>query len=122
PLAPIARVVQGQGAITSIQLAHAGRKASCDVPWRGGASLKTPEEGGWKVVGPSPIPFSEGDPVPVALDEAGIDAVVAAFEAAADRALAAGFRAIEIHSAHGYLLHEFLSPLRTRRWDRRGRS
>jgi 2,4-dienoyl-CoA reductase-like NADH-dependent reductase (Old Yellow Enzyme family) len=122
PLARIARFVAGQGAVAGIQLAHAGRKASCDVPWRGGARLKTPEEGGWTVVGPSPIPFSEGDPAPVALDEAGIDAVVAAFEAAAGRALDAGFRVIVIHSAHGYLLHEFLSPLSNRREDRYGGS
>jgi 2,4-dienoyl-CoA reductase-like NADH-dependent reductase (Old Yellow Enzyme family) len=120
PLARIARFVHRQGGVAGIQLAHAGRKASCDVPWKGGASLKTPEEGGWTVVGPSPIPFAEGDPVPVALDEARIDAVVAAFEAAALRALAAGFRVIEIHSAHGYLLHEFLSPLSNRRTDQYG--
>src|SRR6516225_3953744 len=97
PLARIVRFVASQGAIPGIQLAHAGRKASCDLPWKGGKSLKTPEQGGWTVVGPSPIPFAEGDPVPVALDEARIDAVVAAFEAAALRALAAGFRVIEIH-------------------------
>ena len=122
PLARIARFVQSQGAVAGIQLAHAGRKASCAPPVRGGASLKTPEAGGWTVVGPSPIPFNEGDPVPVALDEAGIDAVVAAFEAAARRALAAGFRLIEIHAAHGYLLHEFLSPLSNHRTDSYGGS
>ena len=76
----------------------------------GRQELKTPAEGGWTVVGPSPIPFAEGDPVPVALDEAGIDDIVAAFEAATRRALAAGFELVEIHAAHGYLLHEFLSP------------
>jgi 2,4-dienoyl-CoA reductase-like NADH-dependent reductase (Old Yellow Enzyme family) len=122
PLARIARFVQSQGAVAGIQLAHAGRKASRDVPWKGGAALKTPEAGGWTVVGPSPIPFSEGDPVPVALDEAGIDAIADAFEAAAIRALDAGFRLIEIHSAHGYLLHEFLSPLSNHREDRWGGS
>ncbi|MGC8639771.1 MAG: NADH:flavin oxidoreductase/NADH oxidase [Isosphaeraceae bacterium] len=122
PLARIARFVQSQGAVVGIQLAHAGRKASCDLPWKGGKSLKTPREGGWTVIGPSPIPFAEGDPVPVALDEAGIDGVVAAFEAAARRALAAGFQFIEIHSAHGYLLHEFLSPLSNQRTDRYGGS
>jgi 2,4-dienoyl-CoA reductase-like NADH-dependent reductase (Old Yellow Enzyme family) len=122
PLARIVRFVLSQGAVPGIQLAHAGRKASCDVPWRGGKRLASPAEGGWTVVAPSPIPFAEGDPPPVALDEAGIDDVVAAFEAAARRALAAGFRLIEIHSAHGYLLHEFLSPLANRRTDRYGGS
>ena len=122
PLARIARFVHSQGAVAGIQLAHAGRKASCDLPWKGGASLKTPAEGGWTVVAPSPIPFSEGDPVPVPLDEAGIDGIVAAFEAAARRALAAGFRLIEIHAAHGYLLHEFLSPLSNHRQDQYGGS
>jgi 2,4-dienoyl-CoA reductase-like NADH-dependent reductase (Old Yellow Enzyme family) len=122
PLARIARFVHSQGAIAGIQLAHAGRKASCEPPWKGGASLKTPAAGGWTVVGPSPIPFNDGDPVPVPLDEAGIDGIVAAFEAAAGRAVAAGFRVIEIHAAHGYLLHEFLSPLSNRRMDRYGGS
>ncbi len=85
PLARIARFVHSQGAVAGIQLAHAGRKASCDLPWKGGARLKTPAEGGWTVVGPSPIPFNEGDPPPVPLDKAGIDGIVAAFEAAAAR-------------------------------------
>src|SRR6516165_3354333 len=88
PLARIARFVHSQGAVSGIRLAHAGRKASCDLPWKGGARLKTPEAGGWTVVGPSPIPFNEGDPVPVPLDEAGIEGIVAVFEAAARRALA----------------------------------
>lgn len=122
PLARIARFVHSQGAVAGIQLAHAGRKASCDLPWNGGASLKTPELGGWPVVGPSAIAFDEGDPVPAPLDEAGIDGVVAAFEAAAGRALTAGFRVIEIHAAHGYLLHEFLSPLSNHRTDDYGGS
>ncbi len=122
PLARIARFVQSQGAVAGIQLAHAGRKASCDLPWKGGARLKTQAEGGWTVVAPSPIPFSEGDPVPVPLNDAGIDGVVAAFEAGARRALAAGFRLIEIHAAHGYLLHEFLSPLSNHRQDSFGGS
>jgi 2,4-dienoyl-CoA reductase-like NADH-dependent reductase (Old Yellow Enzyme family) len=122
PLARIARFVHSQGAIAGIQLAHAGRKASCEPPWLGGASLKAPAAGGWTVVGPSAIAFAEGDPVPVALDEAGIDGIVAAFEAAARRALTAGFRVIEIHAAHGYLLHEFLSPLSNHRTDSYGGS
>jgi 2,4-dienoyl-CoA reductase-like NADH-dependent reductase (Old Yellow Enzyme family) len=117
PLARIVRFVHSQGAVAGIQLAHAGRKASCDVPWKGGAGLRSPEAGGWPIVGPSAIPFDEGNPVPMALDEARIDGVIAAFEAATRRALAAGFRLIEIHAAHGYLLHEFLSPLSNRRTD-----
>jgi 2,4-dienoyl-CoA reductase-like NADH-dependent reductase (Old Yellow Enzyme family) len=122
PLARIARFVQSQGAVAGIQLAHAGRKASCEQPWKGGARLKTADVGGWPVIGPSAIPFNEGDPAPKPLDEAGIEAVVAAFKAAAIRALAAGFRVIEIHSAHGYLLHEFLSPLSNHRTDEYGSS
>ena len=122
PLARVARFVHSQGAVAGIQLAHAGRKASTEPPWKGGHPLLTPEEGGWTVVGPSPIPFAEGGPVPVPLDEAGIDEVVAGFEAAARRALAAGFRVLEIHGAHGYLLHEFLSPFSNHRQDRYGGS
>jgi 2,4-dienoyl-CoA reductase-like NADH-dependent reductase (Old Yellow Enzyme family) len=120
PLARIARFVHGQGAIAGIQLAHAGRKASCDLPWNGGARLKTQADGGWTVVAPSPIPFLEGDPLPVPLDRSGIDGIVAAFEAGARRALQAGFRVIEIHAAHGYLLHEHLSPLSNQRSDEYG--
>jgi 2,4-dienoyl-CoA reductase-like NADH-dependent reductase (Old Yellow Enzyme family) len=122
PLARIARFVHSQGAVAGIQLAHAGRKASCDVPWKGGAGLLTATAGGWPVVGPSAVAFDEGNPVPQALDAAGIDLIVAAFEAGAKRALAAGFRLIEIHAAHGYLLHEFLSPLSNRRSDDYGGS
>jgi 2,4-dienoyl-CoA reductase-like NADH-dependent reductase (Old Yellow Enzyme family) len=84
--------------------------------------LKTPESGGWDVVGPSALAFDDGNPVPIALDKGGIDGIVAAFESATLRALAAGFRVIEIHSAHGYLLHEFLSPLSNRRTDEYGGS
>lgn len=103
-------------------MAHAGRKGSCDPPWKGGTSLKTPEVGGWAVVAPSPLPFNEGDPLPTALDESGIEEIVTAFEAGARRALAAGFQLIEIHAAHGYLLHEFLSPLSNHRDDHWGGS
>jgi 2,4-dienoyl-CoA reductase-like NADH-dependent reductase (Old Yellow Enzyme family) len=122
PLARIARFVHAQGAIAGIQLAHAGRKASCEPPWLGGARLASPAVGGWTVVGPSPIPFNEGDPAPVPLDEAGIEGVIDSFAAAARRAVAAGFRVIEIHAAHGYLLHEFLSPLSNQRTDPYGGS
>src|SRR5580658_7017604 len=122
PLGRIARFVHSQGAVAGIQLAHAGRKASCDLPWKGGAGLKTPEQGGWPVVGPSAIPFADESPMPIPLDEAGIDSIVAAFEAATRRVLAAGFQLIEIHAAHGYLLHEFLSPISNLRNDQYGGS
>jgi 2,4-dienoyl-CoA reductase-like NADH-dependent reductase (Old Yellow Enzyme family) len=122
PLARIARYVESQGAVPSIQLAHAGRKASCDVPWRGGAPL-TAEQGGWRpVYAPSAIAFDEKSPVPTPLDAAGIEGIVGAFEAAARRAITAGFKLLEIHAAHGYLLHEFLSPLSNKRTDEYGGS
>jgi 2,4-dienoyl-CoA reductase-like NADH-dependent reductase (Old Yellow Enzyme family) len=121
PLARIVRFVHSQGAIAGIQLAHAGRKASCDLAWKGGARLR-PEQGGWPVVAPSPIPFNEDDPIPQALDHEAIEDIVTAFEAAARRALAAGFKVIEIHAAHGYLLHEFLSPISNQRSDEFGGS
>lgn len=122
PLERIASFVHSQGAVAGIQLAHAGRKASCDLPWNGGTGLTTADSGGWPVVGPSEIAFDDSSPVPRALDKAGIDGIIAAFEAATHRALAAGFRVIEIHGAHGYLLHEFLSPLSNRRTDDYGGS
>jgi 2,4-dienoyl-CoA reductase-like NADH-dependent reductase (Old Yellow Enzyme family) len=87
-----------------------------------GASLKSPEQGGWPVVGLSPVPFDEADPVPIPLDDAGINGVIDAFEAGARRALKAGFRVLEIHAAHGYLLHEFLSPISNHRNDQYGGS
>jgi 2,4-dienoyl-CoA reductase-like NADH-dependent reductase (Old Yellow Enzyme family) len=119
-LARIAKFIHSQGAVAGIQLAHAGRKGSCDPAWKGGASLMTLEQGGWPVVGPSPVPFDEAHPVPIPLDEAGINGVIAAFEAGARRALEAGFKVIEIHAAHGYLLHEFLSPISNHRNDQYG--
>lgn len=104
-----------------IQLAHAGRKASCRPPWIGGG--QTPlAEGGWRPLAPSPLPFSEGDCEPEVLDEAGIRRVTAAFVEASVRARRLGFQAIELHAAHGYLLHQFLSPLSNQRTDRYGGS
>ena len=98
-----------------MQLAHAGRKASTRRPWEGPGAI--PEaEGGWKkVVAPSALPFAESYPMPQALTTDGIQEVVSAFAAAARRACQAGFRVIEIHAAHGYLIHEFLSPLSNKR-------
>nr|WP_238947877.1 NADH:flavin oxidoreductase/NADH oxidase [Caldimonas brevitalea] len=122
PLARIARFVEGQGAVPGIQLAHAGRKGSSKVPWQGGGLITQPEQGGWPVVAPSAVPFAASDPPPAALDAAGIERVVEAFKSAAARALRAGFKVIEIHAAHGYLLHEFLSPLSNQRQDEYGGS
>ena len=122
PLARIARFVEAQGAVSGIQLAHAGRKASCDAPWTGGNSLKTGAEGGWPVIGPSPLPFDAGDPVPAPMTAADIQNCVDAWESATRRALNAGFKVIELHAAHGYLMHEFLSPISNHRTDEYGGS
>ncbi|MBZ5604703.1 MAG: NADH:flavin oxidoreductase/NADH oxidase [Acidobacteriia bacterium] len=122
PLARIARFVSRMGSVPAIQLAHAGRKASCLPPFKGGARITDPAQGGWTPIAPSPIPFVETDPPPAELDEAGITRIVDAWVAAARRAIEAGFRIIEIHNAHGYLLHEFLSPLSNRRTDQYGGS
>ena len=116
-LARIARFVEAQGSVPGMQLAHAGRKASTCRPWSGTGRVPD-SEGGWRnVVAPSPIPFADNYPLPIEMTPGMIRATVAAFAAAAVRALKAGFRVIEIHAAHGYLLHEFLSPLSNRRTD-----
>jgi 2,4-dienoyl-CoA reductase-like NADH-dependent reductase (Old Yellow Enzyme family) len=117
PLERVTRFVRGQGAAIGVQLAHAGRKASTARPWAGGNPVE-PAAGGWRpIVGPSPLPFDAGYQTPEALDELGIAALIEAFGAAARRAVAAGFDVVEIHAAHGYLLHEFLSPVVNRRDD-----
>ncbi|HKX32797.1 MAG TPA: NADH:flavin oxidoreductase/NADH oxidase [Blastocatellia bacterium] len=115
----ITRFVKAQGAAAGIQIAHAGRKASVDTPWRGGRPLG-PEDGGWQPVAPSPLPFAAGFATPHELSAPEIGEVVKLFAAAARRAERAGFEVVEIHMAHGYLLHEFLSPLSNRRTDRYG--
>jgi 2,4-dienoyl-CoA reductase-like NADH-dependent reductase (Old Yellow Enzyme family) len=118
----ITQFVRAQGAAAGIQLAHAGRKASTARPWEGGGTV-LPEQGGWRnVMAPSALRYSERYPEPQALDEDGIAAVINAFRDAAARALEAGFEVIELHAAHGYLLHGFLSPLTNQREDAYGGS
>lgn len=116
PLKPITRFAREQGCTIAVQLAHAGRKAGVGLGWQPQRSLSA-GEGGWTPVAPSALSFGEGYAVPEELDEAGIRRVIAAFVAATRRAREAGFDAIEIHAAHGYLLHQFLSPLSNRRSD-----
>jgi 2,4-dienoyl-CoA reductase-like NADH-dependent reductase (Old Yellow Enzyme family) len=117
----IARFVKGEGAVFGIQLAHAGRKASTKRPWDGVGAI-APEEGGWEPIGPTSTPFSDTYPIPHAMTVDDIAAVVDAFRRAAYRARMIGFDVVEIHAAHGYLLHEFLSPLSNTRTDEYGGS
>lgn len=121
PLAKIARFAREHGCVAAIQLAHAGRKASVGLGWGEQRTLRA-DEGGWPSVAPSAISFGEGYAEPHELSVAGIAEVVAAFVAAARRAVVAGFQAIEIHAAHGYLMHQFLSPLSNHRTDAYGGS
>ena len=118
---PIVAFIRAQGAVAGIQLAHAGRKASTAVPWEGGGPLG-PEQRGWQTLAPSAVPFAEGYPVPREMQLADIDALVGQFEQAARHSLRAGFQLVELHMAHGYLLHSFLSPLSNRRADDYGGS
>lgn len=120
-LAQLVEAIQQYGAIAGIQLAHAGRKASTAKPSDGGQPLEE-SAGGWPIVSSSAIPFSPESAVPEALDLSGIQAIIEAFRQAAIRAVTAGFSVIEIHAAHGYLLHQFLSPLVNQRQDSYGGS
>ncbi|MES2465654.1 MAG: oxidoreductase, partial [Armatimonadota bacterium] len=121
PLQRITRFLHEHGSVAGIQIAHAGRKASTRRPWdRGKGALVTEAEGGWQTVAPSPIAFADDYGTPAELSESEIQTIVRAFGDAARRALAADFRVVEIHAAHGYLLHEFLSPLSNHRTDQYG--
>ncbi|AMM06926.1 NADH:flavin oxidoreductase/NADH oxidase [Streptomyces albidoflavus] len=117
----ITSFLTSQGTVPGIQLAHAGRKASCEAPWRGGKAID-PADGGWQPVGPSPVPFDADSPVPHELTADEIQGVVRQFAEATRRALEAGFEVVEIHGAHGYLIGEFLSPHSNHRTDEYGGS
>lgn len=114
--------IHQHGAFAGIQLAHAGRKASHEIPWLGGKQIPPGKPNGWHAMAPSALPFTDGEKEPLELDKAGIKKIKDDFKAAAGRALEAGFDVIEIHGAHGYLLHEFLSPLSNHREDKYGGS
>lgn len=117
----ITSFIHQQGAIAGIQLAHAGRKASCARPWDGGKQQKR-NDGGWTTVAPSAIAYNPDDDAPQALDVEGIKKVISDFRIAAQRAVKAGYKVIDIHAAHGYLVHQFLSPLSNHRSDSYGGS
>jgi 2,4-dienoyl-CoA reductase-like NADH-dependent reductase (Old Yellow Enzyme family) len=116
-LKEITNFIEEQGAFAGIQLAHAGRKASHTQPWAGGKQISSTEENGWITVAPSSVPFKNDEEAPLELDREGIAKIIADFKAAAVRALAAGVKVIELHGAHGYLIHQFLSPVSNHRED-----
>jgi 2,4-dienoyl-CoA reductase-like NADH-dependent reductase (Old Yellow Enzyme family) len=118
---PITAFIHSHGAVAGVQLAHAGRKASVSVPWEGNKFLQ-PQDGGWQTVSSSATPFKPTDGVPEALTRDGIAKVVKDFALAAARAVKAGYKVVEIHGAHGYLIHQFLSPLINNRTDEYGGS
>lgn len=120
-LQEITRFIKSQNTVAGIQLAHAGRKASSASPWNGGRKVAE-ENGGWATVAPSAIGFHENEMAPFALDKTGIQKVISDFKAATKRAVQAGYQLMEIHAAHGYLLHQFMSPLSNLRTDEYGRS
>jgi len=122
PLARVTRFIRQQGAAAGIQIAHAGRKADTGKPWEGGKPIPPGDPLFWEAVGPSAVPFSEGYQTPRALSLAEITRVQAAFAAGAERALRAGFEWLELHAAHGYLMHSFLSPISNQRTDDYGGS
>lgn len=121
PLARISRFLKSQGAVPALQLAHAGRKGSTTAPWQGGKPILDGDDA-WQPVAPSALPFADGSPVPHELTTPEIAAIAQQFRAAAHRALDAGFEIVELHAAHGYLIHEFLSPLSNLRTDEYGGS
>lgn len=114
--APIARFISEQGAVPAIQLAHAGRKASTDLPWKGSGPLDAKNRG-WQTIAPSALSFAPGHPVPREATAQDLEITLGQFASAARRSVEAGFQVVEIHMAHGYLLHEFLSPISNRRTD-----
>jgi len=121
-LKEITDFVHEHGAVAGTQLAHAGRKASHQIPWEGGKQIKSTATGGWETFSASAVPFTDDEEPPLELDKAGIEKVKVDFKAAAVRAIKAGFKVIELHGAHGYLIHEFLSPLSNKRTDEYGGS
>ena len=120
-LKQITQFIISQNSVPGIQLAHAGRKASAASPWNGGRKVAN-DNGGWETVAPSAIAYHDNETAPIALDKNGIQKVISDFKSATKRALEAGYQVLEIHGAHGYLLHQFMSPLSNLRTDEYGGS